>query len=203
MKNETNKTSKERIIKAAAQEFAEHGLAGARVDRIAEKAGANKAMIYYHFSSKEKLYQTIIEDHVNDIISSMKENIQSSQSLEDLLAQMALTHATCFGANPVLQRIFLRELAQPEGPMLDVIVKLIKGSKVPARIMELLREGKEKGELRDFDEKQALASFIGMNLGFYLIFPVSGKVLGLTAGKKFLEERQKAVVDIFLNGVKA
>jgi hypothetical protein len=42
-----------------------------------------------------------------------------------------------------------------------------------------------------------------MNLGFYLIFPVSGKVLGLSAGKKFLKERQSAVVDIFLNGVRA
>ena len=37
-----------RILEAAKQEFAAHGLAGARVDRIAEKAGANKRMLYYH-----------------------------------------------------------------------------------------------------------------------------------------------------------
>jgi hypothetical protein len=37
-----------RILEAAKQEFAGHGLAGARVDRIAAKAGANKRMLYYH-----------------------------------------------------------------------------------------------------------------------------------------------------------
>jgi AcrR family transcriptional regulator len=50
-----------RIIEAAKQEFATHGLAGARVDRIAAKAGANKRMLYYHVGNKEDLYLTVLE----------------------------------------------------------------------------------------------------------------------------------------------
>ena len=50
-----------RILEAAKQEFATHGLAGARVDRIAAKAGANKRMLYYHVGNKESLYLTILE----------------------------------------------------------------------------------------------------------------------------------------------
>jgi len=50
-----------RILEAAKQEFAAHGLAGARVDRIAEKAGANKRMLYYHIGNKEDLYLTVLE----------------------------------------------------------------------------------------------------------------------------------------------
>src|SRR6059058_5820599 len=42
-----------RILEAAKQEFAAHGLAGARVDRIAVNAGANKRMLYYHVGNKE------------------------------------------------------------------------------------------------------------------------------------------------------
>ena len=50
-----------RILKAAKQEFAAHGLAGARVDRIAVKAGANKRMLYYHVGNKEDLYLAVLE----------------------------------------------------------------------------------------------------------------------------------------------
>ena len=49
------------ILKAARDEFAEHGLGGARVDRIAERAGLNKRLIYYYFEDKEKLFQAVLE----------------------------------------------------------------------------------------------------------------------------------------------
>src|SRR5579863_2920063 len=50
-----------RILDAALQEFAAHGLAGARMDEIATAAGVNKALLYYYFESKEKLYITALE----------------------------------------------------------------------------------------------------------------------------------------------
>ena len=46
---------------AAKQEFAAHGLAGARVDRIAAEAGANKRMLYYHVGKKDDLYLAVLE----------------------------------------------------------------------------------------------------------------------------------------------
>ena len=51
-----------RILEAAKQEFAAHGLAGARVDRIAAKAGANKRMLYYHVGKKDDLYLAVLEE---------------------------------------------------------------------------------------------------------------------------------------------
>ena len=48
--------NQERILKAATAEFARHGLGGARVDRIAERAGANKRMLYYYYGNKEALF---------------------------------------------------------------------------------------------------------------------------------------------------
>ncbi len=49
------------ILAAAEKEFANKGLAGARVDIIAERAGANKRMLYYYFNSKENLYLAVLE----------------------------------------------------------------------------------------------------------------------------------------------
>ena len=54
------------LIAAATAEFAAHGLAGARVDRIAAAAGANKAQIYHYFGSKDQLFDAIFRTLVVD-----------------------------------------------------------------------------------------------------------------------------------------
>ena len=53
--------NQERILRAATAEFAHYGLGGARVDRIAERAGANKRMLYYYYGNKEDLFLAVME----------------------------------------------------------------------------------------------------------------------------------------------
>lgn len=53
--------TRERILEAATAEFAAHGLGGARVDRIAAQAGANKALLYYYFGDKDDLFSAVLE----------------------------------------------------------------------------------------------------------------------------------------------
>jgi len=59
--------SQSTILAAARDEFAEFGLGGARVDRIAERAGLNKRLIYYYFADKERLFQAVLEQAYRDI----------------------------------------------------------------------------------------------------------------------------------------
>src|ERR1700736_2293999 len=49
------------ILHAAAHEFAEHGIAGARTDAIAREAKVNKALLYYYFKDKETLYGAVLD----------------------------------------------------------------------------------------------------------------------------------------------
>jgi AcrR family transcriptional regulator len=56
-----------RILAAATQEFARHGLGGARVDRIARSARANKRMLYYYFGDKDALFTAVLEGVYADI----------------------------------------------------------------------------------------------------------------------------------------
>ena len=53
--------TRQRILDAALAEFALNGLAGARVDEIAARSGANKRMLYAHFGSKEELWLVVLE----------------------------------------------------------------------------------------------------------------------------------------------
>ena len=59
--------SRERILRAALSEFAEVGYDAARVDQIALRAKINKAMLYYHFGTKDELYVEAVRHHFPDI----------------------------------------------------------------------------------------------------------------------------------------
>lgn len=59
------------LLEAARGEFAAYGVAGARVDRIAERAGVNKERIYGHFGSKEKLFDAVITEALDDLTAQI------------------------------------------------------------------------------------------------------------------------------------
>ncbi|MCR6487604.1 TetR family transcriptional regulator [Amycolatopsis sp. OK19-0408] len=60
--------TKRRLLAAATEEFAERGIAGARVDRIAAIAECNKAMIYSYFGSKDRLFDTVFGESVGRFV---------------------------------------------------------------------------------------------------------------------------------------
>jgi AcrR family transcriptional regulator len=62
------KATQRRLLEAAAQEFAARGIAGARVDRIAEVAKCNKAQIYHYFGSKDQLFDAVFNALVVETI---------------------------------------------------------------------------------------------------------------------------------------
>jgi len=78
-----------RILQAAKKEFAKHGLGGARVDEIAERAQANKRMIYHYFGSKEDLFRHVLEAAYLDIRNAEKkldlDSLPPIEALETLV----------------------------------------------------------------------------------------------------------------------
>src|ERR1044072_6949291 len=78
-----------RILAAAKNEFAKSGLGGARVDVIAERAKANKGMIYQYFNRKEELFQRVLENAYEDIRTAEQklrlDEMPAPQALETLV----------------------------------------------------------------------------------------------------------------------
>lgn len=78
-----------RIMAAAKKEFAKSGLGGARVDEIADRAKANKRMIYHYFGNKEDLFRTVLEEAYTDIREAEQklelEHLPAREALEKLI----------------------------------------------------------------------------------------------------------------------
>lgn len=129
------------IIEVATREFAEKGLAGARIDDIAEAMRTSKRMIYYYFGSKEGLYIRVLEEAYRRI-----REIETGLHLEDLPPEDALRRLVAFTvdyqlANPDFIRLVMTENIH-RGEYLAQS-KLIQKLNVPA--IEGLRRVYERG----------------------------------------------------------
>ncbi|MDI5973237.1 TetR family transcriptional regulator [Streptomyces sp. SL13] len=63
--------TKARLLEAATAELAEHGIAGARVDRIAKAASVNKQLIYAYFGNKDALFDTVFSSYVGHVMDDV------------------------------------------------------------------------------------------------------------------------------------
>ena len=92
--------ARDRILRAAAQEFAEHGFSGARINRIAEAAGANKQLIYHYFGSKEGIYAEVLQE----MLTTLRSTADWREGLGSLLRNQS-------GSNADSQRAWARMVA--------------------------------------------------------------------------------------------
>jgi AcrR family transcriptional regulator len=80
----------ERILKAAMREFAKYGFAGARVERILKRADVSPRSLYYHFGSKQGLYDAVRErlreQHFRDFVSG----VTDEPLMDHLLAKSSI-----------------------------------------------------------------------------------------------------------------
>jgi AcrR family transcriptional regulator len=85
MKNikDTKKGTKERILKTAEQIFASKGFDGSRVDEIAQKAGVNKALIYYYFKSKEDILEELMNNFLEEALKKKEELFKKRNDMSD------------------------------------------------------------------------------------------------------------------------
>ena len=86
MKTKDSPENKLRILEAAEKLFAEKGFDGSRVDDIAEKAGVNKALIYYYFKSKrdvlDELFNRLIQERTAQKRDYFREAFSINETIE-------------------------------------------------------------------------------------------------------------------------
>lgn len=194
--------TKHKIIAGARKEFSDKGFEGARVDRIARDAGVNKAMIYYHFGSKEKLYQAVIDDVFSAVKNFVARALVESADLEGLFAEMSGFYLEFFESSPQLAPLVLREMAAGGERIRGVLAQMVSETGARQKVGELLEAGIRDGSLRRLDIIQTFVSFIGMNL-FYLFFsPVLNSIWEIEDESGFRRSRPEAVADLFLNGIR-
>jgi len=132
-----------RILDAAACVFSEVGFSGARVDEIAERAGVNKAMIYYHIGNKDALYAEVIQNVIGNTAETIARKIKDIHDPEEKLRIYIRSFARNLDENPQVAPIMMREVASGGRHLPEVVARDI--FRIVNMLREILREGVEKG----------------------------------------------------------
>ncbi len=151
--------SRARLITAATADFAAHGYAGASVDRIARKARLNKAMIYYHFGSKDGLYREIIREAMGAIAGRIEQALGTASTPEAQLAAFVGAFAEEAMQRPDLPRLVMREMAE-HGRHMDADTGRAWLA-VPAMFVRIFDGGVALGRFRPVNPLVAYVSVIG------------------------------------------
>jgi AcrR family transcriptional regulator len=191
------------LLAAARDEFAEHGLGGARVDRIAERAGLDKRLIYHYFESKDSLFLAVLEDTYRNIRLA-----EQRLHLVDLPPAEAVRRLTEFTWNYYLEHPEFLTLLNSEnlhrGRHLEQSKRARElNSPLIQTLADILERGRAEGVFRGgIDPMQLYISIAGLSY-FYLS---NNHTLSAIFGRNLLSpkarnERLSHICDVILGYV--
>jgi TetR/AcrR family transcriptional regulator len=187
-----------RILDAALREFSTLGMAGARMDQIAAAAGVNKALLYYHFDSKENLYIAAVEMISAKIRDRSMAVFLRAASPGERLLRAALDHFDRILAQGEFQSLMQQEMMRLHQGQSDALPVLVKRVFAPLQTMyqSMMREGIASGELIDVDWLQIHLAALGANVFYFLAAPVWRLLMPFEPfAPDVLEARRRAVVE--------
>ena len=159
-----------KILDAAVQEFSANGLAGARTDKIAAVAGVNKALLYYHFDSKENLYRAALEMTASKARDASLSVFLREASAGERVLRSALSHFDRIIAQTEFQSLLQQEmmrLHKGESAEMEMLVKRVFAPLI-TMYQSMVREGIASGELIDVDWMQIHLASLGSNVFYFL-----------------------------------
>lgn len=191
------------ILAAATQEFAQFGLAGARMDAIAEKAQLNKRLIYYYFQDKDQLFQAVLEQSYRQIRE--EEKALNLEALEPAAAMRALVEFTWnyYIAHPEfltllnsanLHRARHLQNSQRARAMNSPLIELLA---------DILERGRRTGQFRGgIDPLQLYVSIAGLSYFYLSNNPTLSAIFGRDLmSPKARSERLSHMGDVILGYV--
>jgi AcrR family transcriptional regulator len=190
--------SRAAILRAAAREFAEHGIAGARTETIAREARVNKALLYYYFKDKETLYGAVLDDAFSGLKATVFRVLDGDQPPREKMLAYVGAYFDFIASNQLYPRLMQREMMRAREGQSQHIDKVIKNYIQPifARVSELIRAGIEDGVFRAVSPAHFVPSMVAMIVFYFSSAPVMQKIVGFNPlSAERIAERRTAVLD--------
>lgn len=164
-----DKTTEEKILIAAFEEFRTEGYSGARMRTIADKAKINKGLLHYYFKTKDKLFEKIFSFAVQQIQSSLREIFQLEISVNEKLERIIDVYFETMKRNPELPRFVINEINKNPKNFLNKNINPLTKAAV-AEFIESLQQELDRKNIVDIKAEQIMINLFSM-----VIFPFVGK----------------------------
>lgn len=202
-----NESTKQKILKAAQKVFVEEGLKGARMQKIADMAGVNKAMLHYYFKSKDNLFKKVFESVAPIMFTRILQVLNNEVDLFTKIEQLVDNYLTLLNQNKNIPILIITEINRQPDKFSEIFVNSIQSVGIePVKIFQQdINREVEKGSIRKITAQELIVNTISL-----CVFPIAGRkifkkfIFENSDEKldKFLENRKKTVSEFIINSIK-
>jgi|GEM_PF-952166 TetR/AcrR family transcriptional regulator len=207
VKHDDGKT-KERILKAAIEEFIKCGFDGARTQAIADRAKVNKAMLHYYYANKENMYEQAINTVANAIIDKLGKIPAEQPQIEDRIGSVMDAYIEIFTDYADYFKIVIYE-AMRGGKVLKKVLlsKNILNNSSIRSFIKYFDNQVSAGKVRKVDKVQLFMSIVTQMLPVFIAGQILNEIVDVFGVKKviaekFIKGRKKFVLDLIMNGIR-
>ena len=201
MKNKDQNTE-ELIMNAAVEIFQSKGMAGARMQEIADKAGINKALLHYYFRNKQLLFEAVFKSALGQLAPEISKIFNADLTISEKVTQFVAHYIPFVNQNRFLPVFIIQELNN--NPAFADQFFSTNALPQTEKFRNQLQAAAEKGEIRKLDPDQSI-----LDLFAVVVFPFVGRPLMKNLLQKddqgfdaLIKGRIEHVTNMLLNSIK-
>lgn len=198
-----DKKTEDRILEAATRIFMTRGMAGARMQDIADQAGINKALLHYYFSNKEKLFEVIFIREAQKFFPKIKMIFEADLPLMEKFERFADEYITEMLENPYLPWFVMNEINQnPDKFLYKVWGK--NNLPRPEKFLEQIEAEVKKGRIKRISPLQLFLNLLSMCIFPFVAKPMLQRNLGIDElqFRHLMEMRKKEIPHFIMESIK-
>lgn len=195
--------SRDAILQAAVREFAQQGIAGARTDAIAREAHVNKALLYYYFRNKERLYGAALDYAFGQLREHMLEVLNRDLEPRDKVLAYVGEYFDFIASHDFNRNLVQMEMLRSGhgSPHLQRIAKTYFRP-LYLKLAEVIGGGIASGEFRAMNPMQFVPSMVALVVFYFISAPLMKTMTGFDPlSPERLAERRAAVLDFVSAGL--
>jgi AcrR family transcriptional regulator len=199
---EKEKNTETKILEAAKDIFLKKGMAGARMQEIADEANINKSLLHYYYRSKEKLFLAVFQFAIKKFVPGIQEMLLSEKSLEAKIRSFTENYIEVLLQNPFVPMFIIQEIQRDPDRLFNVFRE---AGIEPARIIEQFQSEIDQESIRDIDPKELLLNMLSLCIFPFAAKPVMQRIFFENDNKAyldFLKKRKETVSEFILNALK-
>ena len=178
------------------------------MEEIAAKAEINKAMLYYYYTSKDNLFQEVLQrilrTTTEQIIANLNQGSTTDKNAIEKISQFVTAHFEVLAKNPNFAKIVLDALAGDSKDVHIAMEVIRKDTELLfPKLFTLIEEAIGERVFRKIDPLQVFISIIGMNLIYFIGKPIAQTLLDFRVEdeQQFLRDRKDSIINLLLYGI--
>ena len=203
VKNKKDNTTEEKILVAARKVFTSRGMAGARMQDIADEAGINKAMLHYYFKDKDKLFEVIFLAEAQKFFPRINMIFESDAPLFEKISLFVNEYIDEMTESPYLPWFVLNELNRDADQFFKKVWTMAHRPK-PEKLLAQIEKEVKKGAIKKVNALHLLVNLLSMTIFPFIAKPMLVRTMQMseTQFKQMIEQRRIEIPKFIIDSIK-